>query len=151
MATPLIRDAESGRFVASDLYVADESGCWLWTGIVGANGYGRARRGQRKISAHRVVYEQHMGPISDDLMLDHLCRVRHCVNPAHLEPVTNAENQRRGNAVRLDWDAVRFIRANCRPRHPEFSMRALGRRFGVTHEAIRKIINHTSWVEARAS
>lgn len=48
------------------------------------------------VGAHRVVYEELVGPIPDGLMLDHLCRVRHCVNPEHLEPVTNRENVLRG-------------------------------------------------------
>lgn len=80
-----------------------ESGCWLWTGAVGTGtGYGRFRMGSRvddtvrTEQAHRVSYELHVGPIPDGLHLDHLCRVRRCVNPDHLEPVTQAENNRRG-------------------------------------------------------
>lgn len=46
--------------------------------------------------AHRMAYEELVGPIADGLQIDHLCRVRCCVNPAHLEPVTQAENIRRG-------------------------------------------------------
>jgi hypothetical protein len=66
--------------------------CWLWRAFIEPKGYGRFRQ---KL-AHRVSYEMHVGPIPDGLTLDHLCRVRHCVNPAHLEPVTAAENTRRG-------------------------------------------------------
>lgn len=73
--------------------------CWLWTGGVG-RGYGifyrGADRGGSFTVAHRYAYEALVGPIPAGLTLDHLCRVRGCVNPAHLEPVTQAENVRRG-------------------------------------------------------
>ncbi len=72
------------------------STCWLWTGSISSGGYGGfGIRGTAK-KAHRVSYELIVGPIPEGLELDHLCRVRHCVNPNHLEPVTRQENVRRG-------------------------------------------------------
>lgn len=73
-------------------------GCWRWTGNKASNGYGYVSRGRAlsKVVAHRVVYTMHRGPIPDGLILDHLCRNRGCVNPAHLEPVTTRENNLRG-------------------------------------------------------
>jgi len=81
-----------------------DSGCWNWTGSTHAEtGYGSFWRGKITPAgnhcperAHRVSYELHVGPISEGLQLDHLCRNRRCVNPAHLEPVTNRENALRG-------------------------------------------------------
>lgn len=71
------------------------SGCWLWHGArCGPAGREYGKIGDRYI--HRVMYERHVGPIPPGLDLDHLCRVRLCVNPAHLEPVTRGENIRRG-------------------------------------------------------
>lgn len=74
----------------------DRSGpCWLWTGHCNQDGYGRITVGGVARAAHRVSYEVYVGPIPEGLALDHLCRVRRCINPAHLEPVTQAENNRR--------------------------------------------------------
>jgi hypothetical protein len=78
------------------------SGCWLWTGALSGGGYGYILSydtGRRLIvRAHRWLYEHTKGPIPEGLQLDHKCRVRSCVNPDHLEPVTSAENTRRGRA-----------------------------------------------------
>jgi hypothetical protein len=71
-------------------------GCWLWTAGKFSEGYGQFWRDGRNLHAHRVAYELLVGPIPEGLNLDHLCRVRHCVNPAHLEPVTARTNLLRG-------------------------------------------------------
>lgn len=76
------------------------AGCWLWTGTIAPNGYGYFAIKGRSQQAHRVAYELLVGPIPDGLDLDHLCRVRACVNPDHLEPVTRSENNRRGFEAR---------------------------------------------------
>ena len=68
------------------------SGCWLWTGAHYSRGYGVVRLARRTVSAHRLMYKLSGNTIADDLELDHLCRVRSCVNPRHLEPVTHQEN-----------------------------------------------------------
>ena len=84
----------------TDEYIYDRievaGDCWLWTGPPDRYGYGTLTRNNRNIKVHRWVYENLVGDIGADLTIDHLCRVRLCVNPDHLEPVTNAENLRRG-------------------------------------------------------
>lgn len=81
--------------------VKDGSGCWLWTGFIDKKGYGVIGIGGKKLAkVHRYSYERFVGPIPCGLQLDHLCRVRHCANPHHLEPVTNRENVIRGFAAR---------------------------------------------------
>lgn len=74
--------------------------CWTWGSQLNAQGYGLISDAGRKRSAHRYAYELLVEPIPAGLDLDHLCLVRHCVKPTHLEPVTHAENMRRMHAVR---------------------------------------------------
>lgn len=72
--------------------------CWIWTACrVGVGHYGLFWGGSEvgKIYAHRYAYQQFVGPIPEGFVVDHLCRVRWCVNPDHLEPVTPQENLRR--------------------------------------------------------
>ena len=75
-----------------------DSPCWLWEGYVDQLGYGRAKWEGKQVKVHRAAYEAAKGPIPPGLEIDHLCSVRNCYNPAHLEAVTHAENVRRGRA-----------------------------------------------------
>lgn len=84
--------------------IQGEDDCWPWHGNTYALGYGRYSNRH----AHRIAYELLRGPIPDDLVIDHLCRNTGCVNPAHMEPVTNAENVRRQFAAQTE----------CRNGHP---------------------------------
>lgn len=85
----------------SKFYVVDCAiGCWLWVGTKNKGGYGSCSTPTGTRNAHRVAFEIHRGDIGDGMDLDHLCRVRACVNPWHLEPVTRSTNLRRGLAGR---------------------------------------------------
>lgn len=70
-------------------------GCWLWNGALDGTGYGQFLGKGNKVQAHVYSYRNYVGMYSDDLDLDHICEVKRCVNPAHLEPVTRAENMLR--------------------------------------------------------
>ena len=70
--------------------------CWLWLAYLSPSGYGVIWRNNRLVPAHRATYELLVGPHPAGLVPDHFCRVRHCVNPDHLEMVTNAVNVLRG-------------------------------------------------------
>lgn len=126
------------RFAASFCKGADDV-CWLWNAGKTTAGYGTIHRDEDEVAvlAHRVSYEKHVGPIPEGL-----CRNPSCVNPAHLEPVTCAENIRRGRAARLNWDAVHEIRASTE-KHTE-----LAARFGVTPTAIIYVRSGKTWVAA---
>ncbi len=84
--------------------------CWVWQRAKNENGYGTTKVGRRTVKAHRLYYELHIGPIPEGMSLDHLCRNVACVRPSHLEPVSHAENVRRGNAAKLCWADVHEIR-----------------------------------------
>lgn len=80
----------------------DANGCWIWTGSKGRQGYGRTTHGDgstKYTGTHRLTYMRIVGAVPEGLELDHLCRVRSCCNPEHLEPVTHRENMLRGETV----------------------------------------------------
>lgn len=79
-------------------YVVNLEGCWLWTAATDGCGYGWFGSSGGRAKAHRYSYEVAVGSIPEGLCIDHLCRVRCCVNPDHLEAVTLAENVRRGKS-----------------------------------------------------
>lgn len=85
------------REMQAKIDVDTDTGCWLWTGAIGAGGSGYALMTRRQVvhRVHRWTYEHLVGAIPAGLEIDHLCRVTRCVNPAHLEPVTHRENVRR--------------------------------------------------------
>ena len=85
-----------------------DDGCWLWTGQIERNGYGRISAGGaqgRMLMVHRVAYELMVGPIPEGLEIDHVkgrgCVHRNCVRPDHLEPVTHRENCLRARPAAL--------------------------------------------------
>lgn len=92
---------------------SDPTGCWFWTGAL-TRGYGSFNTGGKRKYAHRLAYEELVGPIPDGLQIDHLCRVPNCVNPEHLEPVTQRENLRRGNSP----PAMNAAKTTCPQGHP---------------------------------
>lgn len=101
------------RLILPRVAFSDE-GCWLWTGNTNDQGYGLLLWNERSQRAHRLMYEIMVGPIPEGLVLDHLCRVRNCVRPDHLDPVTQGENTRRG----MGFVGVNFRRTVCANGHP---------------------------------
>lgn len=115
-----------------------DTGCWEWVRALDVNGYGR----NGATLAHRMVYTRERGPIPEGLHLDHLCRNTLCVNPDHLEPVTNAVNSRRGNMTRLTWADVHEIRESDEPHV------VTAKRYGVHPVHIGQIRAGKAWVAA---
>jgi hypothetical protein len=93
----------------------DKSGpCWLWTGHIDKNGYGKAYVNGLRLYAHRAAWLESRGEIPDGLEPDHLCRVRNCVKPDHLELVTHKVNLHRSD--RMTWMISR-LKTHCPQGH----------------------------------
>lgn len=101
----------------------NEVDCWEWTAAL-RNGYGVfGVRAGKVVYAHRFMWEIYVGPIPEGMQLDHLCRNRKCVNPDHLEPVTQRENLIRGNG----W-ASKARQKTCIRGHNDWTIRKNGTR-----------------------
>lgn len=87
--------------------------CWRWTGPLSVDGYATFNINNHPVRVHRFAYKLLVGPIPDGLVIDHLCRNRACCNPAHMEPVTDAVNLRRG----FSPSALNARRTHCRRGH----------------------------------
>lgn len=112
------------------------TGCWNWMHAIDPTGYGRVKRSRRADMAHRVSYEMFVGAIPAGLHLDHLCRNRRCVNPHHLEAVSQRTNILRGTG----WAGVNARKTHCVRGHDLTEARiADGRRWCRQCEAIRRI------------
>lgn len=104
---------------ADRILVDPATRCWLWQGLLTDQGYARVNirgntRGNRYRLLHRILYTHFIGPIPAELECDHLCRVRNCVNPGHLELVTHAENTLRGQGP----TAINAKKTHCPNGHP---------------------------------
>ena len=91
----------------------DLGSCWVWTAGLEGSGYGLFWADGRHVGAHRWAFIDAHGPIPDQLQTDHLCRVRRCVRPSHLELVTGLVNTQRGRAGALERE-----RTHCPNEHP---------------------------------
>jgi HNH endonuclease len=126
-----------GRRNGPVMYVEEDRGyrtkCFIWQWCLTNRGYGHVNKSKDPSGlAHVYMYRKYVGPIPKGLTLDHLCHVRSCVNPKHLEPVTNAENCRRGDKAKLTWEIVN-------------SMRKMRMETGLSYAKLGKIFGISRW------
>ncbi len=117
-----VRNGYRGPIPTKDRFwskVDRTSGCWLWTATVNNQGYGMFGLAGSMVLAHRWAYEDMVGPIPEGLVIDHLCRVKPCVNPAHLETVTQRVNSQRGIVGgRSGPNNANRLKTHCPQDHP---------------------------------
>lgn len=130
-----------------------ESGCWLWLGAIGANGYGSITANKKQIGAHRASYMAFKGKIPKGMLVMHSCDTPTCVNPDHLSIGTHSDNMRdkshkhRGNSPsgtrhrshKLTLEDVRNIRLDQR------KQQTIAFEYGVSHQTIWAIKTGLIW------
>ena len=117
--------------------------CWIWPYSINSNGYGNMGRNKKVIEAYKFFYQEVVGPIPANCELDHLCKNKLCVNPSHLEPVSHAENCRRGKQTKLTKNNVKEIRRLS----STLSHRLIADKFGVSRQSISYILQGKRWVK----
>ncbi len=151
----MVRRGESQKFIFGhqarkpDIYTIEDRGyktpCWIWTKCQGGRGYGYKFNGTRNVPAHIVYYEQKHGSVPKGLELDHLCRIRNCINPDHVEAVSHAENVRRSPLLtNLTMESAQEIR---RLRSSGMKYTSIAAIMGTTKIAVGFICRGQTWKE----
>lgn len=128
-------------------YFTRTDGCWIWTGATDARGYGVIGLGRRKdgiMPAHVASYETHEGQVPEGMVLDHLCRNPSCINPDHLEPVTLAENSRRGSRAKITRQQADSIKQAVDGGRTQVSV---ADEYGLHPAHVSRIVSGKRWAE----
>lgn len=124
--------------------INDETGCWEWQKGK-SKGYGLKYIDGKYVSrAHRWYYEQKYGLVPEGLDLDHKCKNRGCVNPEHLEPVSRAENVRRGKSAKVTWEQVFEIRKLYTL--GGITQAELSKKYSLSVSIIHYIVRYKTWI-----
>ena len=124
-------------------YIIDKkTGCWVWQWHLSHNDYApRINVNGRCVSAYRYYYEQKYGKVQDGLQIDHKCRNPSCVNPDHMEPVTPAENVRRGKNAKINVGIAGEVKKLLKT----MSRMEVSRKTGVPYGIVYHISRGVSW------
>ena len=125
------------------LYKIEKNGCWTGLRAKNQGGYPVIRINKILFIMSRYMYEKFKGKISKNKQLDHLCRNRQCVNPNHLEIVSQAENIRRGESSKLNKKIVGMIKVAYKFSHK--SQTEIAKAFNVNQSTISRIVNNLRW------
>jgi len=118
--------------------------CWIWSYGVNGNGYGivKCKTTKKMLDAHKFMFELLKRKVPANCELDHTCKNKLCVNPEHLEPVSHAENCRRGKQTKLTKKNVKAIRTLA----GKLTQREIAHMFGVSRACIGYILQGKRWV-----
>ncbi len=136
---PLIKTRGNDRTMKFwSTFRRDPSGCWLWTGAVNPQGYGFFYTGSDQVMAHRWAYATMIEPVLDGVDVHHVCEVRACVNPTHLQPIPAVTHRFEHNRQHrpLDDETVRSIRARLAA---TANVLGTAKHFGVSRDQVRGI------------
>jgi len=131
--------------MAKNIYINLQTPCWEWLKGKNRDGYGYLKSDDKFLRAPRFFYEQFIGKIPKNKVIDHLCRNRICVNPQHLEIVSVGENIRRGLNAKLNWEVIKEIKELYTI--DKLYQHQIGKIFGVGQDEISRIINGRRWVQ----
>lgn len=127
-------------------YIVESRGyktpCWIWQLGISKYGYGKIKVAGHTFGAHRYYYEQFVDVIPAHLVIDHLCRVHACVNPSHLEVVTNAVNVRRGIGTKLDQVSIQEVLSLHLAGN---TLTAIAMRLGLSVPHVHDIVHGIRW------
>lgn len=137
--TPWNKRPEAQRFWEK-VDKSGEGGCWLWIAQLSPDGYGRFTHNGGAL-AHRFAWVEKHGAVPRGMQLDHLCRTRNCVNPDHLELVSNQMNTQRGALAKLSPEKVKEIHKLL----GKIEGTKIAEMFGVTPTLISKISKGEAW------
>ncbi len=136
------------RLTSPPYRINSMTGCWEWQRYVAPNGYGITCLDGKRMLAHRVHYEKHLGAIPANKQIDHLCRVRRCVNFDHMEVVTQKENIRRGLVTKLTVQKVEKIKRGLKTA-PRGWQKKEAAKLGIPPGTICAIKGGKSWVDVK--
>jgi hypothetical protein len=117
--------------------------CWIWQGTINTEGYGVLRVDYKQWKAHRWVWRQQGGTFPKGLLPDHLCRMRACVNPDHLDWVSSATNTRRGNGISIS--GYQAMTARLMVLTTTIQQKDIAETLGITKGNMFNILHRGTW------
>ena len=139
--------AYTGQVIKPLVKIGEPGDCWEWQGNINKKtGYGKKQFNGLTLLAHRWVWETLLGPIEDGMVINHKCSNKSCVNPHHLEVVSQAENCRHGKGTKLTADQAKEIKDATKDMQ-HGTRKLIAKHYGVSPQLISDIKHGRAWAE----